>query len=146
MDEQNYYQVQNRNLKDVGIKGNFEKNCVNDLFFSQTNIDALQTGMKNLVATKTNGKYIIGNQSENELMIIMRGLYLEYGQNLLTNVVEQVRDLNKKVLEFSVPRILVDLEQYDQYVKDASQVHIPMERSTNVSNKGNKVLFRKELF
>ena len=42
MNEQNYYQVQNRNLKDVGIKGNFEKNCVNDLFFSQTNIDALQ--------------------------------------------------------------------------------------------------------
>ena len=82
MDEQNYYQVQNRNLKDVGIKGNFEKNCVNDLFFSQTNIDALQTGMKNLVASKTNGKHIIGNQSENELMIIMRGIYLEYGQNL----------------------------------------------------------------
>ena len=146
MDEQNYYQVQNRNLKDVGIKGNFEKNCVNDLFFSQTNIDALQIGMKNLVASKTNGKHIIGNQSENELMIIMRGIYLEYGQNLLTNVVEQVKDLNKKVLEFSVPRILVDLEQYEQYVKDASQVHIPMERSTNVSNKGNKVLFRKELF
>jgi len=146
MDEQNYYQVQNRNLKDVGIKGNFEKNCVNDLFFSQTNIDALQTGMKNLVATKTNGEHIIGNQSENELMIIMRGIYLEYGQNLLTNVVEQVRDLNRKVLDFSVPRILVDLEQYEQYVKDASQVHIPMERSTNVSNKGNKVLFRKELF
>ena len=102
--------------------------------------------MKNLVATKTNGKHIIGNQSENELMIIMRGIYLEYGQNLLTNVVEQVKDLNRKVLDFSVPRILVDLEQYEQYVKDASQVHIPMERSTNVSNKGNKVLFRKELF
>jgi len=146
MNEQNYYQVQNRNLKDVGIKGNFEKNCVNDLFFSQVNIDALQSGMKNLVSNKTNGKHMIGNQSENELMIIMRGIYLEYGQNLLTNVVEQVRDLNKKVLDFSVPRILVDLEQYDKYIQDASQLHVPMERSTNVSNKGNKVLFRKELF
>jgi len=146
MNEQNYYQVQNRNLKDVGIKGNFEKNCVNDLFFSQVNIDALQSGMKNLVSNKTNGKHMIGNQSENELMIIMRGIYLEYGQNLLTNVVEQVRDLNTKVLDFSVPRILVDLEQYDKYIQDASQLHVPMERSTNVSNKGNKVLFRKELF
>ena len=32
MDEQNYYKVQNRNLKDVGNKGNFEKNQARDLF------------------------------------------------------------------------------------------------------------------
>ena len=146
MDEQNYYQVQNKNYRDVGIKGNFEKNCVNDLFFSQTNIDALQTGLKNLVANKTQGKHIIGAQSESELMVIMRAIYLEYGMNLQTNVLEQIKDLNKKVLDFSVPRILVDLEQYDKYIEDASQMHTPMDRSINVSNKGNKVLFRKDLF
>ena len=146
MNNENYYQVENRNYRDVGIKGNFEKNCVNDLFFSQTNMDALQTGLRNLVANKTEGKHIIGPQSESELMIIMRAMYLEYGMNLQTNVVEQIRDLNKKVLNFSVPRILVDLEQYDKYIADASQMHIPMERSTNVSNKGIKVLFRKDLF
>tara|TARA_B100001939_G_scaffold311422_1_gene293960 strand:+ start:18 stop:458 length:441 start_codon:yes stop_codon:yes gene_type:complete len=146
MDEQNYYQVQNKNYRDIGIKGNFEKNCVNDLFFSQTNIDALQTGLKNLVANKTQGKHIIGAQSESELMVIMRAIYLEYGMNLQTNVLEQIKDLNKKVLDFSVPRILVDLEQYDKYIADASQMHTPMDRSINVSNKGNKVLFRKDLF
>jgi|TARA_B110000240_G_scaffold140258_1_gene155275 hypothetical protein len=146
MNDNNYYQVENKNYRDVGIKGNFEKNCLNDLFFSQTNIDALQTGLKNLVSNKTQGKHTINNQSETELMIIMRSIYLEYGMNLQTNVIEQIRDLNKKVLDFSVPRILVDLEQYDQYIVDASQLHIPMDRSSNVSNKGNKVLFRKDLF
>jgi hypothetical protein len=146
MNDNNYYQVENKNYRDVGIKGNFEKNCLNDLFFSQTNIDALQTGLRNLVSNKTQGKHTINNQSETELMIIMRSIYLEYGMNLQTNVIEQIRDLNKKVLDFSVPRILVDLEQYDQYVVDASQLHIPMDRSSNVSNKGNKVLFRKDLF
>lgn len=146
MDEQNYYQVKNNNLKDVGIKGNFEKNCVNDLFFSKTNIDALQIGLRNTVANKTDGKHIIGNQSLEELMIIMRAIYLEHGQNLLTNIVEQVKDLNKKVLDFAVPRILIDIQQYEQYIKDASQVHVPMERSLNVSNKGNKTLYRNELF
>jgi|TARA_B110000259_G_scaffold141847_1_gene159742 hypothetical protein len=146
MNDNNYYQVENKNYRDVGIKGNFEKNCLNDLFFSQTNIDALQTGLRNLVSNKTQGKHTINNQSETELMIIMRSIYLEYGMNLQTNVIEQIRDLNKKVLDFSVPRILVDLEQYDQYIVDASQLHIPMDRSSNVSNKGNKVLFRKDLF
>ena len=146
MNDNNFYQVENKNYRDVGIKGNFEKNCLNDLFFSQTNIDALQTGLRNLVSNKTQGKHTINNQSETELMIIMRSIYLEYGMNLQTNVIEQIRDLNKKVLDFSVPRILVDLEQYDQYIVDASQLHIPMDRSSNVSNKGNKVLFRKDLF
>jgi len=146
MNDNNFYQVENKNYRDVGIKGNFEKNCVNDLFFSQTNIDALQTGLRNLVSNKTQGKHTISSQSESELMIIMRAMYLEYGINLQTNVIEQIRDLNKKVLNFSVPRILVDLEQYDKYIKDSSKIHVPMERSKNLSNKGNKVLFRKDLF
>ena len=144
--EKDYYRVENNNLKDVGIKGNFEKNCVNDLFFSQQNIDALQIGLKNMVANKTNGKHIIHPQSETELSIIMRSMYLQYGLNLETNIVEQVKDLNKKVLDFAVPRILVDLEQYEKYLKDASKVHVPMERSVNLSNKGNKILYRDELF
>ena len=144
--EKDYYRVENNNLKDVGIKGNFEKNCVNDLFFSQQNIDALQIGLKNMVANKTNGKHIIHPQSVTELSIIMRSMYLEYGLNLETNIVEQVKDLNQKVLDFAVPRILVDLEQYDKYVQDASKVHVPMERSVNLSNKGNKILYRSELF
>jgi hypothetical protein len=144
--EKDYYRVENNNLKDVGIKGNFEKNCVNDLFFSQQNIDALQIGLKNMVANKTNGKHIIHPQSVTELSIIMRSMYLQYGLNLETNIVEQVKDLNQKVLDFAVPRILVDLEQYDKYVNDASKVHVPMERSVNLSNKGNKILYRDELF
>ena len=144
--EKDYYRVENNNLKDVGIKGNFEKNCVNDLFFSQQNIDALQIGLKNMVANKTNGKHIIHPQSVTELSIIMRSMYLQYGLNLETNIVEQVKDLNQKVLDFAVPRILVDLEQYEKYVQDASKVHVPMERSVNLSNKGNKILYRSELF
>ena len=59
-----------------------------------------------------------------------------------------VQDL-KESLEVAIDEtkyILVDLEQYDKYIIDASQLHVPMERSTNVSNKGNKTLFRKELF
>ena len=85
------------------------------LFFSQQNIDALQIGLKNMVANKTNGKHIIHPQSVTELSIIMRSMYLQYGLNLETNIVEQVKDLNQKVLDFAVPRILVDLEQYDKY-------------------------------
>lgn len=134
------------NYKHDALKGNFSKNCLNDVFFSNENIDALQTGMRNMVANKTNGKHIIDRQSDDELKIIMRAIYYQYGLNQLDNIFEQVKDLNKKVLEYSVKRILVEIEQYDQYIKDASEMHVPMERSVNLSNKGNKTLYRETLF
>ncbi len=144
--DNNYQNVELDNYKDDAIKGFFNKNCLNDLFFSNDNINALQVGMRNMVADATNGETIIGKQSEIELKVIMRAIYLQYGRNLDSNILEQVRSLNKKVLDYSVPKILVEVEQYNNYVKDASSVHVPMERSTNVSNKGSKTLYRDELF
>ena len=144
--DNNYQNVELDNYKDDAIKGFFNKNCLNDLFFSNDNINDLQVGMRNMVADATNGETIIGKQSEIELKVIMRAIYLQYGRNLDSNILEQVRSLNKKVLDYSVPKILVEVEQYNNYVKDASSVHVPMERSTNVSNKGSKTLYRDELF
>ena len=34
----------------------------------------------------------------------------------------------------------------EQYIKDASTLYVPMERSVNLSNKGNKILYRDKLF
>ena len=73
-------------------------------------------------------------------------IYLEYGKNLNDNILEQIKDLNKKVLDFAVPRILVEIKQHNTYIKDASNIHMPMERSMNVSNKGSKTLYRDTLF
>ena len=102
--------------------------------------------MRNMVANATEGKEIIGRQSDIELKIIMKAIYLEYGKNQNDNILEQTKDLNKKVLDFAVPRILTEIRQYKEYVKDASSVHTPMDRSVNVSNKGSKTLFRETLF
>tara|TARA_Y100000389_G_scaffold182994_1_gene200063 strand:- start:816 stop:1271 length:456 start_codon:yes stop_codon:yes gene_type:complete len=134
------------NYKHDALKGNFLKNCLNDVFFSNENVDALQTGMRNMVANKTNGKHIIKRQSDDELKIIMRAIYYQYGLNQTDNILEQVQDLNKKVLEYCVKRILIEIEQYNQYIKDASEMHVPIERSVNLSNKGNKTLYRETLF
>lgn len=139
-------QVEDNNYIEEALKGNFSANCLNDLFFSQDNINALQIGMRNLIANKTNGEHLIGKQDETQLKLIMRHVYYEYGLNLPDNIVEQTRDLNDKVLNYSVDRILVEIEQHKQYIKDASTLYVPMERSVNLSNKGNKILYRDKLF
>ena len=144
--DNNYQDVELNNFQGDAIKGNFNKNCLNDVFFSDDNIDALQIGMRNMVANATEGKEFIGRQSDIELKIIMKAIYLEYVKNQNDNILEQTKDLNKKVLDFAVPRILTEIRQYKEYVKDASSVHTPMDRSVNVSNKGSKTLFRETLF
>lgn len=144
--DNNYQGVDLNNFKGDAIKGNFNKNCLNDVFFSDDNIEALQIGMKNMVSNATEGREVIGRQSDIELKIIMKAIYLEYGKNLNDNILDQVKDLNKKVLDYAVPRILVQIKQYKTYVRDASSVHVPMDRSVNVSNKGSKTLYRDTLF
>lgn len=144
--DNNYQGVDLNNFKGDAIKGNFNKNCLNDVFFSDDNIEALQIGMRNMVSNVTEGREVIGRQSDIELKIIMKAIYLEYGKNLNDNILDQVKDLNKKVLDYAVPRILVQIKQYKTYVRDASSVHVPMDRSVNVSNKGSKTLYRDTLF
>lgn len=144
--DNNYQGVDLNNFKGDAIKGNFNKNCLNDVFFSDDNIEALQIGMRNMVSNATEGREVIGRQSDIELKIIMKAIYLEYGKNLNDNILDQVKDLNKKVLDYAVPRILVQIKQYKTYVRDASSVHVPMDRSVNVSNKGSKTLYRDTLF
>jgi len=144
--DNNYQNVELDNWKQDATKGFMSKNCLNDLFFGKTNMEALQMGMRNIVANVTDGKEIISKQNEIELKVIMRSIYLQYGKNLDHDVIEQVKDLNKKVLDYCVPRILSEIEQYKNYVRDASNLYTPIENSTNVSNKGSKTLYRDSLF
>ena len=112
-------------------------------FFSDINIDALQQGIKTLVYKKTGN--VIPRQSDLELMIIMRAFYLQYSLNLPYNIIEQVRSLNKQVLDFAVPRIVREIEQYKLYRKEVSTLPIPIDRPVNMSSAGTKVLEIKDL-
>lgn len=117
---------------------------LNDLYFSRQNIDALQQGIRNLVAERSGGKYIIGKQSEVELQIVMRSVYLEYGRYHPDNILEQVRELNGRVLNFCVPRILEEIRMYNYYRDDISRLPIPLDRGEFASSKGTRILENKD--
>lgn len=117
-------------------------NCtgVSDIFFSVDNINLLQMGLRNTILNQTNGKYTIGRQSEDELKIIMRSIYFQHSKNMPNNINQQVRDLNTKVIEWSVPQILTNLKQDEKYRMDISTLPEPLERSVLPSQKGFKTL------
>lgn len=117
-------------------------NCtrVSSVFFSMDNINLLQMGIRNKILNDTNGEYNIGRQKDEELKIVMRSIYFQYGKNLENNIVEQVLELNTKVIEWCVPEIISNITQSQKYITDISTMPVPLERSVLPSTKGTKTL------
>jgi hypothetical protein len=102
-----------------------QRTCVADIFFSEENIEALQGGLRWMVYQESGGKIMIGNQSRDELSIIMRSIFLEHSRNLPYTLLEQVRELNKRVLDFCVPRVVAEAFAYQKYLVDISSQPVP---------------------
>jgi hypothetical protein len=141
------YQTKSVSNKNFNVEATFGRtipNEVSTLYFSEQNIDALQEGIRYRIYVETNGAHVLGRQSDQELKIIMRSIYMQYSKNQPTNCVEQVRELNAKVLEWAVPQVLSNLKQFDVYRQDASTLPMPMERASLMTTKGTKLLEQKK--
>jgi len=123
------------------LRGNWEKTPVSNAFFSAENIERIQQLIRKAVYDRSTPKgYVIDKQSVDELKIIMRAIYYQYARNLPTAVLEQVADLNSKVVEWSVPHILSAVDHYQIYIKDISHLPVPLEQPQHLSSAGTKTL------
>ena len=107
-------------------------------FFSKTNINHLQKLLKYHVWLQSDKKHIIGKQDPNQLIIIMKSVYLQYGQNNENDIRKQIKRLNAFVLEYSVPNILLNIEQNKAYKKSVSNLPKPMELPKYISSAGTR--------
>lgn len=115
-----------------------EKTPVSKVFFSRKNVDYLQYMMKKLVYKETG--HIIGRQSDEELLIIMRSIYLQHSQNLPYNVSRQVAELNYRVLKYGVyEEILPKVKGYVTFLYDNFRTNVVLPRERLVSMKGARV-------
>jgi hypothetical protein len=118
-----------------------------NLFMSKKNLDALQDAIRYRVWVETGGRQVIGRQSDAELTVVMRSIALQHARNDgRSDPVEQVRDLNSRVLNWTVPRIVGELSQYLQYRQDASTLPMPMAHGGLATSKGTKNLEFKRFF
>lgn len=132
--------IDNSTFYAEAVQGHFTPNELSNLFFSCNNIDVLQDGLRYRVYKESGNKFVIGRQSDQDLKIIMRSIYLQYGKNLNKNIVEQVKELNGKVLDWAVPEVLSNVKQYDKYRYEVSTLPVPLERAPLETKKGTKVL------
>lgn len=128
-----------KNFQADMLRGNWESNVLSDSFFSRKNIQAIQSAIRKEVFVKSQPKgYIIDEQSVDELKIIMRAIYYQYARNLPNNIAGQVQDLNKRVIDWSVPHILSAVDHHFFYLKDIETLPTPISHPVNISRAGTK--------
>jgi hypothetical protein len=128
----------NSNYSREAVSKQTQRTPLSDLYFSCTNIDAVQDAIRYQVFVQT--KLVVGRQSDAELKIVMRGVFLQHGRNNPNDIVGQVRELNGKVLEYAVPEVVSNLLQYQKYIVDASTMPMPLDRAPIATMKGSRTL------
>jgi len=113
--------------RESSIKGILEENSLNSLFFGETNTKVIQDTLRYRVYQNTD--QVISEQSENDLFIIMRSIMLQYAnfRTGVDNIVDEIRRLNEKVLDYSVENVSSNVKQHQGYVEDLSKLPEPMD-------------------
>lgn len=121
------------------------------LFFSEDNIYNIQKLIRMLVYKQV--KQNVDNQSNTELMIIMRSIFLAYSEHpklidesmsekerirLLTLYTNEVDRLNQLVINECVPLVTSQLQQYLTYLQDASNSLHVIDKPISTSVAGTK--------
>lgn len=117
----------NKDNSDSSIKGILEENSLNSLFFSEMNVKAIQDTLRYRVYQNTD--QVISEQSSNDIFIIMRSIMLQYANFRVgvDNIVDEIRRLNSKVLDYAVSNVSSNVKQHQGYVEDLSKLPEPMD-------------------
>ena len=129
-----------KNFQVEALYGIQETSTLNHLFFSKKNMDIIQNMIRYNVFIKSESKYVIDRQSDIELEIVMRGIYLQYSPNLQTNIKEQLEYLDKLVTDYAVAQIIPEVQQYFGYMKEIEYMPEPIDLPVNLSSKGTRSL------
>lgn len=119
--------VINKDNNQTAIKGIVENTALSDIYFSDMNFDVIQKTIRYNVYNATDK--IVSEQSKNELYIIMRSILLQYANFRVssTDLLDEIRDLNKKVVEYCSNNVISNVQQYLGYIKDIEKLPTPMD-------------------
>ena len=134
----------NTNYQNV-LTGNFERSKLSDSYFSKQNIQIIQNGIRKGVYDKSQSRILVDNQPEDQIVTVMRAMYLQHSKNLEINIPQQIADLNNLVLNYCINNVFNEAVAYLKYKEDASTMHVPMQHPI-YSNKTNKTLEQKAWF
>ena len=125
--------------------GLWDDTQLSKLYFSKENVSILQNGIRFGVYTMSKSQYTVDNQDVDSLKIIMRSIFLQHSSNMRDNITEQIEELNKLVLHFSIKQVYGEAQGYIKYLYDASNMYTPLAPPI-MSSSSDKQLFLKTFF
>lgn len=139
-----FTQSHHKNYKNMALTALKGIQCQSDLskiYFSDKNIKRLQKKIKKEIFKRTKGEFLLEvDQEVYDLVIAMRATYIEYARNIPGQVMKQIRDLNKILVNDIVPDMITNIRQYYGYLNDINQPLQMIPQPINDSNAGRKTL------
>ena len=123
-------------------EGLWDNTMLSNAFFSGHNICTIQNGIRAGVYERSNGQFIIANQDEDTLKIIMRSVFLQHAANQPENTREQVMQLNKIVWDYCIPQVYGEAQGYKQYIIDASTMYTPIAPPIMTDNNDKELILK----
>ena len=136
-----------KNTDKIAITGISEKTIMSDLFLSEQNINLIQLQTINII--NKNYNYKISKQSKNELIIIMRSIYLNNATNNYfteNDLKNELKKLNSIVINYCVDNIIKNINSHLLYLKKINNNRDVIDLPTNTNSKGDKQLQLKSFF
>jgi hypothetical protein len=120
------------------LTGIQERGPLATVYFSPENIEAVGEAIRGLVRQQTGD--VIGRQSQQELIYVMRSIYLTYSENRTGDVRREVRDLNERVLRYAVPNVISNLSLHKRFLSEVGKNPVPLSHGTSTSKAGTRQL------
>ena len=115
------------------------KTPLSQAFFSPENTQRVQDEIRYTVWLKSNKEFVIGRQDDIQLGLIMRSIFLQYSKNLDFDLLGQIKELNRHVVEDCVEKVFVQVKQHESYLKMIETGPVPLEHSV-FESRDQKVL------
>ena len=123
-----------------------ESTPLNELFFSNGNIETIQKGIQDQVYAMSSNKYQIGPQDVQQIKLIMRSYYLMYSQNNASQLSEELSNLNGLVIGYSATKVYSEVDFHQFYLKDLQEFATPIGNPMNVGVYGTRTGELKSFF
>uniref|UniRef100_A0A6C0HRV1 Minor capsid protein P8 central region domain-containing protein n=1 Tax=viral metagenome TaxID=1070528 RepID=A0A6C0HRV1_9ZZZZ len=124
------------------LNGVWSNTQLSTLFFSANNVTIIQNGIRANVYKMSKEKYLIDNQDNDQLVTIMRGMFIEYSKNLPENITEQIKLLNNKVIVYCSQQVYEEAKGYLTYLKDSSTLITPLNYPTMPYTRDKQLEFK----
>lgn len=131
-----YGESNKQHLDDSIITNKVGSTKLSRTFFSEPNQNRIQQLVMDRISQVSGGQYKISRQSDTQLQVIMRSIYLQFGKNLDYNIEQQVNTLNTYVVNECVRIIVPNIQQYQGYIRDITNPVPNMPLPQYVGNKG----------